>query len=410
VSDVATIRSREHLLHVLAEAAELEHNLLCSYLYAAFSLKRNGDEGLEAAEVQAVSRWRQAILTVCMEEMAHLAQVANLMVALGSRPHFDRPNLPVPPGYHPAGIQVALRRFDRDTLDHFIYLERPADDPMEDAAPYRPAEAPPRRAQSGVLMPSAPAYETIGEFYELLTAGLAQLSARLGERALFIGPADCQMQADEIGIDELSVVTDLASAQRAIHLIIVQGEGSSSGDEQSHHGQFLAIRDEFDRLREARPEFDPAREVAANPVMRQPQVSERVHVSAEPAASILDAANAVYSLMLRFLVELYDTPRRHGKRRERLLGGATRLMGALGELSDVLTRLPAGPDAPTCAGVTFAMLRSTEGLAPGVDALRVLSDRLLDIALRLPELELPEAAGMRLAGTLRELARSLDED
>ena len=33
------VRSREHLLHMLAEASELEHNLLCSYLYAAFSLK-----------------------------------------------------------------------------------------------------------------------------------------------------------------------------------------------------------------------------------------------------------------------------------------------------------------------------------------------------------------------------------
>ena len=31
--------SREQLLHSLYEAAELEHNLMCTYLYAAFSLK-----------------------------------------------------------------------------------------------------------------------------------------------------------------------------------------------------------------------------------------------------------------------------------------------------------------------------------------------------------------------------------
>jgi len=31
--------SREQLLHLLAEASEFEHNLLCCYLYAAFSLK-----------------------------------------------------------------------------------------------------------------------------------------------------------------------------------------------------------------------------------------------------------------------------------------------------------------------------------------------------------------------------------
>lgn len=34
------IESREPLLSTLAEAAELEHNLLCLYLYAVFSLKQ----------------------------------------------------------------------------------------------------------------------------------------------------------------------------------------------------------------------------------------------------------------------------------------------------------------------------------------------------------------------------------
>jgi len=31
--------TRELALHALYEAAELEHNLMCTYLYAAFSLK-----------------------------------------------------------------------------------------------------------------------------------------------------------------------------------------------------------------------------------------------------------------------------------------------------------------------------------------------------------------------------------
>jgi hypothetical protein len=31
--------SREALVHALYEAAELEHNLMCTYLYAAVSLK-----------------------------------------------------------------------------------------------------------------------------------------------------------------------------------------------------------------------------------------------------------------------------------------------------------------------------------------------------------------------------------
>ena len=401
------LRSREHLLHVLAEAAELEHNLLCSYLYAAFSVKRRADEGLDPGELEAVVRWRKSILAVCMEEMAHLAQVANLMVALGSRPHFDRPNLPVPPGYHPAGIQVALRPFDRATLDHFIYLERPLDAPVDDASTFRPERRPPRRAETGVLMPSAPEYATIGEFYEGLGDGLAQLAATLGERRLFCGPVDCQLEAGEIGIDELSVVSDLASAERALHLIVVQGEGASTDDASSHYQQFLRIRHEFERLQGARPAFQPSRDVASNPVMRQPFVADRVHVASARAAPVLDIANAVYSLMLRFLVELYQTSSRQAEARKAMLGGATGLMHVLGELSDVLTTLPAGADDGPRAGVTFAMLRSTEGLAPGVDARVVLADRLADIALQLPGVGLPPDATSRIAAALAELGETL---
>ena len=55
--------SREQLIHSLYEAAELEHNLMCTYLYAAFSLKTAG-EGLSDAEVEAVARWKSEIIGV----------------------------------------------------------------------------------------------------------------------------------------------------------------------------------------------------------------------------------------------------------------------------------------------------------------------------------------------------------
>ena len=41
------VGTREQLLHLLAEAAEIDHTLMCSYLYAAFSLKRAGEPGGE---------------------------------------------------------------------------------------------------------------------------------------------------------------------------------------------------------------------------------------------------------------------------------------------------------------------------------------------------------------------------
>jgi len=75
--------SREQALHALYEAAELEHCLMCTYLYAAFSLKSSVDEGLTPAQLDAVSRWRRAILQVATEEMGHLVAVWNITVALG---------------------------------------------------------------------------------------------------------------------------------------------------------------------------------------------------------------------------------------------------------------------------------------------------------------------------------------
>ena len=45
------------MLHRLYEAAELEHNLMCTYLYAAFSLK-DANDGLSAEEAAATARWR----------------------------------------------------------------------------------------------------------------------------------------------------------------------------------------------------------------------------------------------------------------------------------------------------------------------------------------------------------------
>src|ERR1700712_3644450 len=60
---------REAVLHALYEAAELEHNLMCTYLYAAFSLKDGASEGLNPEEADAVARWRRTLIAVSVEEM-----------------------------------------------------------------------------------------------------------------------------------------------------------------------------------------------------------------------------------------------------------------------------------------------------------------------------------------------------
>src|SRR5271167_928125 len=100
--------TREKVLHALYEAAELEHNLMCTYLYAAFSLKSDASEDLSVSESAAVTRWRREILSVAVDEMSHLTAVWNITSAVGGVPRFGRTNFPLDPGYLPAGVVVKL--------------------------------------------------------------------------------------------------------------------------------------------------------------------------------------------------------------------------------------------------------------------------------------------------------------
>lgn len=101
------VRSREELLYLLAEAAEIEHNLMCCYLYAAFGLKTSAD-GLSEVDAAEVGGWRRAITHVAVDEMTHLALVANLTAAVGGAPPSGRPNFPIGADYHPSGVIVHL--------------------------------------------------------------------------------------------------------------------------------------------------------------------------------------------------------------------------------------------------------------------------------------------------------------
>src|SRR5262249_48946757 len=56
--------SRERVIHRLHEAAELEHCLMCTYLYAAFTLRRGVDEQLTPREAEATASWRRTIMGV----------------------------------------------------------------------------------------------------------------------------------------------------------------------------------------------------------------------------------------------------------------------------------------------------------------------------------------------------------
>src|SRR6476620_7454451 len=91
------IEHRQALIYTLSKAAELEHLIICQYLFAAFSLKRDSSEGLSEPMVPMVNGWARTLMHIAAQEMLHLALVQNLLTAVGASPHLSRPNFPVPP-------------------------------------------------------------------------------------------------------------------------------------------------------------------------------------------------------------------------------------------------------------------------------------------------------------------------
>src|ERR1700758_1113258 len=127
------IEHREALIYMLCEAAELEHGIMCQYLYAAFSLKQSTDEGLSAEEAEAVQRWRKTISHVATQEMLHLSLVQNLLSAIGAAPHLSRANFPHSASHSPPGVRLTLLPFGEQALKHFMFLERPEGMDLDDA-------------------------------------------------------------------------------------------------------------------------------------------------------------------------------------------------------------------------------------------------------------------------------------
>ena len=266
--------SIEELLGILGEAAEIEHGLMCCYLYALWGLKTRGDDGLNVDELAVVRRWRKSILDVAIEEMAHLALVSNVMCALGLRPHFRRQNFPVSPGYHPADIAVALAPFDLNTLDNFIFLERPEGIAEQDGKSFIAKQKYVRGSEIKNLTPVEHDYAIVGHLYRSIAEGIKTLCAAHGESNVFCGHKAAQIGPDIVQLPGLMIIDSLETALLAIGKIVEQGEGAPEHSEDSHYQGFLNIRYEYEAILAKNPSFIPSRLIARNPVMRRPPVPE----------------------------------------------------------------------------------------------------------------------------------------
>jgi CDGSH-type Zn-finger protein/uncharacterized Fe-S cluster protein YjdI len=380
VALAAAFAQREILINSLYEAAELEHNLMCTYLYAAASLKGAG-EGLAAAELAAVQRWRQTLIGVAIEEMGHLAAVWNITAALGGFPRIGRTNFPLDPGYLPASITVRLAPFNADTLQHFVFLERPQGS-AELEGPGFACERPyVRGTDRPHLTPMARDYDTVGTFYATLGEGLRTFVARYGEHDAFGGEAALQLTPAEVNLPGARPVRCLNTALAAFAAIVEQGEGAPRDSANSHYQKFIGMRGELQALLQSNPQFTPAFPAATNPVLRRPPRPEgRVWIEDEDAFATVDLANACYGLMLRLLGHAYLL-RGPSPEKSLVVDLAIGLMQAVMPLAERAARLPAGPSNPHCnAGLSFITLRDASPLPPGAAAQRLFVERFAQLA------------------------------
>lgn len=269
----------EQLRRLLTRAGQLEHVLLCSYLFTGYSLKQDPSEGGINSKEQAMATaaWKGMTIGVAVQEMLHLALASNMLAAVGGKPDFRRKALladgrescnatlefPLSPdeltaafGY-PAdsGAWLGLWPFvDADrkatAIERFIWFESYKDDP-EEGFPGPPwSTAPKNKTQASVTKTYLRGLEdmqisTLVHIYKAITAGFVHLNETLGSEALFCGnlnlqiteqemtglfnfpPATVEVNGKDLPAPLILRVHDVTSAIFAINTIIVQGEGDT---------------------------------------------------------------------------------------------------------------------------------------------------------------------------------------
>ena len=330
---IATLESlREHLQW----AIELEHFTLPPYLCALYSLDpiRNP----EASEVVA---------SVLVEEMLHMTLAANLLNAVGGRPRLDTPQmLPLYPRCLPHGDQsfeVALLPFGPEALDVFLRIEQPA-------------------APCG--LPESDRYETIGQFYAAIRAGLCALCVGLGEPRVFCGDRARQItDAPFPGGGRIIAIDSLATALAALDEIVDQGEGARhvevwDGDHDDIHPdrEQVAHYYRFQELKVGRryrcgdtPQSGPTGDTISvdwngvRPMRGNPRTSDHAPGSAIQRAQ--EQFNDSYCAILRLLDQAFNgSPRTLGT----AIGSMYRLKVQAQALMEMSTE-----DGMTTAGPTF---------------------------------------------------------
>lgn len=401
------VNDREELIYLLTEAAEFEHTVMCTYLYAQWTLKRDESEGISREEKEAIDRWRASMRSVALEEMLHLSLVNNLLAAFGATPHLSRPDFPVREGYFPAEVDFHLAPFNEQSIEHFVFIEKPEGIDIEDGAGFDHESHYQRVVCTDLLTPTPREYQSQGHLYHGIAQAIRRLADELGEDGLFVGHGEAQLSSAEFPLPGLFEVTGVETAMKAIEEIVLQGEGAPAHRADSHYARFAAIRDEYRDLRKARPEFEPAHPAAVNPVLTEFSDSDKIERITNPLARhVVDLGNSIYGLMLHSTAQVCAPVPLPSGLRQGLSDVSSELMKLMTTVGEAAVRLPICDERPGIhAGLSFALPRSFGQLVQA-NAAQILAERAVELATACRSLE----AHLALPGvsdSLQELAGRL---
>lgn len=299
------VDKRAKLLSMLQTAIELELSTIPPYMVAVLSMKVTDNR--EAADL---------IRGIMIEEMLHLALVANVTNAVGGTVHIGPDNVPSYPlklefegkQFKDRKFPVNLEAFSKESVETFMKIEEPQEPPKVRGA-----------LAKKLTIPGL----TIGEFYMNIIALLEELDTAGN---LFTGNSKYQLHDDYYwgSGNRIIPVSDLDSAKKALNIVITQGEGAwqtaattVSGDQPLQMGHYYRLAEIFygkhyqktDDL--AKPPTGtplPVDYAAVYPIKTNPVSKD--YAPGTPLARLNAAFNARYTMMLMQLEQaLTGTPK-----------------------------------------------------------------------------------------------------
>jgi len=238
---------RDEAVFLVQTAAEIEHALLVQYLYAAYSL---GGDHIPTQHQQTVSRWRSQIVTIAIQEMAHLVSMQNVLWLLGGPLNLDREDFPFRGDFYP--FHFTLEPLTLDSLAKYVAAEMPEISHPTPELQEIICRATQANEQTIVNRVGA-LFVRIQEVMDQLTDADLRPDTAGSYQAM---PLEWISGGDRI----VKAVQALAEAKSLLTEIAVQGEGGSMSP-TSHFMTFLGIYRELNAI----PSLAASRAVPTNP-------------------------------------------------------------------------------------------------------------------------------------------------